>query len=90
MRLHRYSRWDGTQAAFTLDAEGALDALSELLMEGLDAEQALASPHVLIGTVEGLCEELLARRERHGISHVVVPPRAIDAFAPVVARLAGR
>jgi uncharacterized protein with von Willebrand factor type A (vWA) domain len=41
MRLHRYSRWDGTQSAFTLDAEGALDALSDLLMEGLDAEQAL-------------------------------------------------
>jgi uncharacterized protein with von Willebrand factor type A (vWA) domain len=41
MRLHRYSRWDGTQTAFTLDAEGALDALSDLLMEGLDAEQAL-------------------------------------------------
>jgi uncharacterized protein with von Willebrand factor type A (vWA) domain len=41
MRLHRYSRWDGTQSAFTLDAEGALDALSDLLMEGLDAGQAL-------------------------------------------------
>jgi uncharacterized protein with von Willebrand factor type A (vWA) domain len=41
MRRHRYSRWDGSQAAFTLDAEGALDALSDLLMEGLDAEQAL-------------------------------------------------
>ena len=41
MRLHRYSRWDGTQTAFTLDAESALDALSDLLMQGLDAEQAL-------------------------------------------------
>jgi uncharacterized protein with von Willebrand factor type A (vWA) domain len=41
MRLHRYSRWDGTQTGFSLDAAGALDALSDLLMEGLDAEQAL-------------------------------------------------
>jgi probable F420-dependent oxidoreductase len=56
---------------------------------GLDGDQALASPHVLLGTVDGLCEELLARRERLGITHVVVPPGAIDAFAPVVARLAG-
>ena len=57
---------------------------------GLTPEQALASAHVLLGPVDALCEELVARRERVGISHVVVPPGAIDAFAPVVARLSGR
>ncbi len=41
MKLHRYSRWDGTQVGFSLDAEAALDALSDLLMQGLDAQQAL-------------------------------------------------
>jgi uncharacterized protein with von Willebrand factor type A (vWA) domain len=41
MKLHRYSRWDGSQTAFSLDAERALDALSDLLMEGLDLGQAL-------------------------------------------------
>jgi uncharacterized protein with von Willebrand factor type A (vWA) domain len=41
MRLHRYSRWDGTQREFTLDAGRALDALSDLLMEGLDLDEAL-------------------------------------------------
>jgi uncharacterized protein with von Willebrand factor type A (vWA) domain len=41
MRLHRYSRWDGTQRAFSLDAGQALDALSDLLMEGLDVDEAL-------------------------------------------------
>jgi uncharacterized protein with von Willebrand factor type A (vWA) domain len=41
MRTWRYSRWDGSQSAFSLDAERALDALSELLMEGLSAEEAL-------------------------------------------------
>lgn len=56
---------------------------------GLTPEQALASPHVLLGTVDGLCEALVARRERFGLSHVVVPPGAVDALAPVVARLAG-
>lgn len=56
---------------------------------GLTSAEALASPHVLLGTVDGLCDELRARRERVGISHVVVPPGALDAFAPVVARLAG-
>jgi len=36
-----YSRWDGTHEAFTLDAERALDALTGLMMEGLDAREAL-------------------------------------------------
>ena len=41
MRAHRYSRWDGSQSEFSLDADEALDALSELMMEGLDAREAL-------------------------------------------------
>ena len=36
------------------------------------------------------CEELERRRERYGISYVTVGDNAIDAFAPVVARLAGK
>ncbi len=36
-----YSRWDGSQDEFRLDAERALDALSNLMMEGLDASSAL-------------------------------------------------
>jgi uncharacterized protein with von Willebrand factor type A (vWA) domain len=41
MRRAVYSRWDGSQGEFRLDAGAALDALSELLMEGLDAREAL-------------------------------------------------
>lgn len=41
MKVALYSRWDGTQKEFRIDAERALDALSELLLEGLDLEQAL-------------------------------------------------
>jgi uncharacterized protein with von Willebrand factor type A (vWA) domain len=36
-----YSRWDGTQDEFSLDAGQALDALSELMMEGISAAEAL-------------------------------------------------
>ncbi|MEM7412480.1 MAG: hypothetical protein AAF430_19780 [Myxococcota bacterium] len=38
---HVYSRWDGSQEEFRLDPEQALDALSDLMMEGLDAREAL-------------------------------------------------
>ena len=36
-----YSRWDGTQQAFCLDARRALDALSDLMLEGLSVSEAL-------------------------------------------------
>ncbi len=36
-----YSHWDGSQAEFTLDADDVLDQLSDLLMEGLDVNEAL-------------------------------------------------
>jgi uncharacterized protein with von Willebrand factor type A (vWA) domain len=41
MKVARYSRWDGSQEEFSLDAHEALDALSDLLMEGLDVDEAL-------------------------------------------------
>jgi uncharacterized protein with von Willebrand factor type A (vWA) domain len=41
MRAWLYSRWDGTQSEFSLDARRALDALSDLMMEGLSPEEAL-------------------------------------------------
>ena len=41
MVLYRYSQWDGSQEAWSLDAESALDELSRFLMEGLDVEQSL-------------------------------------------------
>ncbi|MGH0038103.1 MAG: hypothetical protein ACQGVK_23985 [Myxococcota bacterium] len=41
MRAWVYSRWDGSQDEFSLDPQEALDALSDLMMEGLDAREAL-------------------------------------------------
>jgi uncharacterized protein with von Willebrand factor type A (vWA) domain len=36
-----YSRWDGTQQAFSLDAGRALERLSDLMLEGLSVQEAL-------------------------------------------------
>jgi probable F420-dependent oxidoreductase len=55
----------------------------------LSPEAVLQSPQCLIGTVNQIVETLQERRERYGISYVTVPGEAIDAFAPVVERLAG-
>ena len=52
-------------------------------------EDILASPHVLVGSVERIVETLQERREQLGVSYITVSGGFIDDFAPVVARLAG-
>jgi probable F420-dependent oxidoreductase len=55
----------------------------------LSAEALPDSPHVFFGTVEQLVEKCLGLRERFGISYIMVGSE-MEAFAPVVERLAGR
>lgn len=56
----------------------------------LTPEQLAEHPHALIGSVDHICEELQARREHYGINYVTVGRQVMDAFAPVVERLAGK
>lgn len=56
----------------------------------LTADEILQSPYVLVGTVDQMVEDLQMRRERWGISYYVIFEPYLEAFAPVVARLAGR
>jgi probable F420-dependent oxidoreductase len=52
-------------------------------------EVVLETPYVLLGTTEQICDTLQQRRERYGISYLTVFERDMEAFAPVVTRLAG-
>lgn len=56
---------------------------------GLTEEQAFSTPLALVGGVEEICEQLHERRERWGINEWVVHDPEVEAFAEVVARLAG-
>jgi len=56
---------------------------------GLSPDEMRAHPHGLFGSVDSICDELIRRRERYGISYVTVGDAQMDEFAPVVARLAG-
>jgi probable F420-dependent oxidoreductase len=56
---------------------------------GMDAATLLASPHSLVGSPEQLVDELVEQRERWQGSYVTVQSDAFEAFAPVVAALAG-
>jgi probable F420-dependent oxidoreductase len=76
--------------AFAVNVVGSRRAAARTAsMLGFPGEEALDLPIVLLGTEDELCERLIERRERWGFSNVVVPGEAMEAFAPVVARLAG-
>ena len=53
------------------------------------AEAALESGLACIGTIDEICDQLVARRERWGVSYIVIGDDLFEAFAPVVERLAG-
>jgi probable F420-dependent oxidoreductase len=72
----------------TEDRRAAAEELTRRWTQ-LSADEILASPYVLIGTIDRIVEDLAARRERWGISYCVVQEPYLDAFDPVVARLVG-
>jgi probable F420-dependent oxidoreductase len=50
----------------------------------------VGSPYLLYGTLGGLRERLLRRREALGISHYAIPHHAMESMAPLLEALAGR
>jgi probable F420-dependent oxidoreductase len=74
-------------AAITDDANGLAEAMAPGF--GVSAREALQSGVALVGTVDEVCDTLTRRRDEWGVSYVVLGDDTFDAFAPVVARLAG-
>ncbi len=65
----------------------ALEEISKMF--GLPPSVLAEIPIGMVGTVDEICETLVARRERWGFNYIVVHEGEVDAFAPVVARLGG-
>jgi probable F420-dependent oxidoreductase len=57
--------------------------------DGISPEQVLAMPSIFIGAVEQIIEQMVERREHYGFSYYIVADARMEAFAPIVARLAG-
>jgi probable F420-dependent oxidoreductase len=72
----------------TDDVDRAIGRISDAM--GFDADVLADHPNVLIGSVDAIVELLMARRERLGVNYVSVQQSQVEAFAPVVERLAGR
>ncbi len=71
----------------TDDKAGTNEMMAGLF--GVTPEQVDEVPHVMVGSVASICDDLQARRERWDMSYVVVQADALDAAAPIVAALAG-
>ncbi len=71
----------------TNDIAQALQTLADFT--GAATDMIERSPFALVGPADKLVDDLLERRQRWGFSYVTVGQNDIEAFAPVVARLAG-
>jgi probable F420-dependent oxidoreductase len=74
-------------AMVTDDRDAVVEELAPAF--GLTPDEARTTPHALVGTVDQICEQLVERRERWGISYLGLSADQLEPFAPVVARLAG-
>jgi probable F420-dependent oxidoreductase len=70
------------------ERDAMLNALAPAF--GCDTSDARDIPLTLVGSIDEIIATLLRRRDRWGFTYTVVPDDAMEAFAPVVARLAGR
>jgi len=87
----RLSEVELSVTIFVANVTDDRDVVAGAMAAGLGAEpkDVLDMPHFLIGTIEQIVEDLVARRDRYGISYVVVPGEAAESLAPVVERLTG-
>lgn len=74
-------------AAITDDRIGLAERVAPTF--GLSASDALDAHVALVGTIEQIIDQLVERREAWGVTYVVVGADIFEAFAPVVAQLAG-
>jgi hypothetical protein len=71
----------------TDDRDAHVAAMAQMI--SVEPSMIGESPFALVGSVDQIVDDLVARREEFGFSYVIVGPDDIDSFAPVVSRLAG-
>lgn len=72
----------------TDDPEPAIEGIAAMM--GVETSMVEQTPFALVGPPEKLIDDLQMRRDRWGFSYIIVGADDVEAFAPVVAALAGR
>jgi len=70
------------------EAQARADRMRRLTGVEISVTEVLESPHVFIGSIDGLTQKCIELRERFGISSIMLDD--IDTLAPIVERLSGR
>jgi alkanesulfonate monooxygenase SsuD/methylene tetrahydromethanopterin reductase-like flavin-dependent oxidoreductase (luciferase family) len=86
LQRHRAQR-DGLRRDLTDDREGMAERLAPRF--GVTPVELPDAPHVLLGDVDQIAEDLERRRERFGFSYIVISGDGFEPLAPVVKKLAG-
>lgn len=72
----------------TPDGDGTRAKMAPMF--GMTPEVLADHPNALIGSIDEICDRIVERREKFGISYVSFGASVIDAVAPVIDRLAGK
>src|SRR5262245_25402898 len=70
------------------DAKAVLEGIANAF--GISVEEARLAPPCLVGSEDDIVASLEERRDRWQMSYHVIEDNAIETFAPIVARLAGK
>jgi probable F420-dependent oxidoreductase len=71
----------------TGDRRAAAAELAGTYGDGMSAEEILATPFLLIGTVDEMAAQVAANRERYGFTYYTVHGPFAEEFAPVIERV---
>lgn len=87
-------RFDSIEMSVTVFFAAVTDNPDQLMERvapgfGVDVAAGYDLPHLLVGSVDSICDTLVRRRDEFGFSYIAVSGGAWEAMAPVVARLAG-
>jgi probable F420-dependent oxidoreductase len=78
-------------ATYFISVEGRSEITAESVVArtGMELAELKRFPHAAVGSVDEICEELQRRREEYGFSYITVGDAHLDAYLPIVERLAG-
>ena len=87
----RFAELELETATYFISIEGRSQITPDQVMArtGMDLATLKRFPHAAVGSVDEVCEELQRRREEFGFSYITVGDAHLDAYLPIVERLAG-
>ena len=87
----RFNDLELEAATYFISVQGRSEITAESVMArtGMELAELKRFPHAAVGSVDEICEELERRREEYGFSYITVGDAHLDAYLPIVERLAG-